>query len=325
MDELITRYLAGETTPGEEKRLFAWIDEKPENANRFEKIRKVFELATAHLQTPAPDIDVDAEWGVFLESLQNKKVRRLAPNDALRPVPAWLKMAAAILVVVVSGVIVNYFRASDKRFESGSDILALTLPDSSSVTLNRYSSLEYAGSFGDRERAVTLNGQAFFQVKPDQNRRFVINTGEGTVEVVGTSFVVSAYDSASTVEVIVETGTVVFNVPSAGSVKLNAGNMATFEKGTSVLATRVNDDPNFRAWETGRLVFVNTPLSRVVETLNRTFNARISLSGTAAAGCAVTVTFDHQTLDAVLHVLESTLDIEIRRDGDSIQITAEGC
>ena len=239
----------------------------------------------------------------------------------------WLKMAAAVLILLVSGLVINYLLyRNDVQYETAGNTLSIELPDGSTVVLNQRSALLYKPSFGEENRTVELDGEGYFSVRPDPSKPFIIETSKGVVRVLGTSFTVLSYDSLQNVEVVVESGVVKFSVPEARTeMQLTAGQKAVYHKDRKVLTTGLNDDVNFLSWKTGKMIFTNTPLLKVIETLNKTYHANITLSSAAAETCVVTVTFEGQSLEAVLKVLESTLNLATRRNGNEIIINGEGC
>ncbi|MGA9638617.1 FecR family protein [Flavobacterium sp.] len=87
------------------------------------------------------------------------------------------------------------------------DIRILHLPDGTRVWVNENTEISYPKEFGSNERSVTLKGEAFFEVKRDPSKPFVIRSGEIKTTVLGTSFAIKAYDGMAP-EVRVRTGKV---------------------------------------------------------------------------------------------------------------------
>ena len=86
------------------------------------------------------------------------------------------------------------------------NVTVITLPDGTTVKLNANTRIEYPQHFSAGTREVRLSGEAFFEVTKDTLHPFRIETINAAVEVLGTSFNVSAYPGAERVEVNVETG-----------------------------------------------------------------------------------------------------------------------
>jgi transmembrane sensor len=320
---IMTRHFAGESSAAEEKALADWINQSNQNEATYKKSKRVFEAATNHYKSNIPAIDVEAEWKIFEQKLESEKpVIKLAPRFS------FMRIAATILLLIASAAIVYYYssRTETLSFDTATALQKVTLPDGSTVVLNRFSKLTYNDDFGIKNRNITLKGEAFFDVTKNPSLPFVIDAQNTTIEVVGTSFNVLAYDSLSDVEVIVKTGIVRFSVPGQNKmVELISGEKGVFAKDNRELNEAINEDENYQSWNTKKLTFNETHLSAVVEAINKTYNTNIVLSGPVSDSCVVTVSFDNQSLDAVLNVLESTLNITYKREGNRIEIISSGC
>lgn len=328
-DELIIRHLTGEASAEEEKQLQLWRAQLPENGKYYDDLKKVFELSTNHLtQTKHEmDVNVNQEWEKFVSTIEKKEapVRILVSENQTRP---WLRIAATLLLIVASGFVINYFvfRNTDVKFQTSDITQSVILPDGSTIILNKHSELSYASSFGETNRVVTLKGEAFFEIERDTQKPFVINIGNAEVEVLGTSFNVQGYNDRKEIEVTVQTGLVKFSVPEVNKeVKLEAGQKGIYSKASKGLKSDANPDINFLAWNTRKLVFTENDLQTVIETLNRTYQVNITLPTNIPASCVVTVTFDHQSLESVLNVLKTTLNLEYRMNGNQVEILSAGC
>jgi ferric-dicitrate binding protein FerR (iron transport regulator) len=328
--ELIAKSLAGETTVAEEQQLTGWITDSPENEQQFRQFQKVLMLGDNHFTSARKnnnlDIDIDAEWNRFTDTIANKNKTRVLESDSGSS--RWWRIAAAILILAISGVVVNYFinKNNNLQFETAQTTKVIKLPDGSTVTLNYNSKFAYDEDFGKENRTLTFTGEAFFDVAPDPKKPFIIQLKSGVVEVVGTSFNVRAYDSLEKTEVIVKTGIVKLSIAgSQKEIKLAAGEKGFFEKGNQELKSVINEDVNYLSWNTKEIIFTENDLQTVIETINKTYNTNIVLATDIADTCVVTVKFDRQTLEAVLHVLENTLNLTYRKNGNQIEITSAGC
>ncbi|HEY8934711.1 MAG TPA: FecR domain-containing protein [Cyclobacteriaceae bacterium] len=329
--ELLTRHLAGETSVEEAEQVNAWLDQKPENEQYYNELRKVFDLSQQHYARESHqhlDINIDAEWNQFINQIGKPEGKSITMSARKKQSSVWYRVAAAAIILILSGFALSYFlnRETNIQYQTADNKQDVVLPDGSHVTLNRYSKLALTSSFGKEKRTLTLTGEGFFDVAHDKSKPFIINTTNARVEVVGTSFNVRAYDSLEKVEVTVQTGIVKFGVPQLNQeVKLVAGEKGVYTKENSNVTSKVNDDANFISWNTQKIVFNENTLQSVIETLNKTYHVNIVLSADVPASCVVTVTFDHQSLDAVLHVLESTLNLKYTVNGNRIEITSAGC
>lgn len=241
------------------------------------------------------------------------------------------RMAAAILVgalLLVSGYEFFYRPASSASMlqvvATDKVLNTVALPDGTFVSLNSNTKISYPEKFSGKNREVTIEGEAFFEVKPDKNKPFIIHAGKAQIRVLGTSFSVSAYPATKQVEVIVQTGKV--QVVNKTSEKLQTDELILTpgDKGTLVYASNTmqkttNQDPNFIAWKTHNLTFKATSLREVIENLEKVYKVNIRLADPKLNELLLTAQFNDYPLDFILKVIENTFPIEIQEiDGQYV-------
>jgi len=329
IDDLISRCLAGEASAQEQNQLTDWLTLREENERYYQKLKRAFELSGEYFSRKAYSklqLDVEAEWNLFLKNSQTNqtKVRSIVPQK--NAYSMW-RIAASVLLVVASGFTINYFLSSDEIYiETASNTQEVKLPDGSKVTLNRNSTLSYSKDFGSKKRTLRLTGEAFFDVRHDAQKPFVIEVNDALVEVLGTSFNVLGYTDQQWMEVVVETGTVKFSAPLVeNKLILKAGERGVYKKEIKKLNAEKNNNVNFLSWKTKKIIFVETDLHTVVKTLNHAYQANIVLNKQVVGTCSVTVTFDQQSLEAILNVLKTTLNLTYKTNNGRIEITEAGC
>lgn len=146
----------------------------------------------------------------------------------------------------------------------------LDLPDGSQIVVNTGSAIEVR--YYPRRREVVLSsGEAFFQVMPDAQRPFTVDTGPSRVTVVGTAFNVRAAPPA--MQVKVQEGIVQVQPdrtdPRRQAVLLRAGQGISIQEDGSQYAAIPTDTDTVGDWREGQLIFRQTPLQTVVEELQR--------------------------------------------------------
>ena len=160
--DLLYKYFQGNTTLDEEKQILDWVDLSDENLKRFQKERMLFDIA------------------LFSESNSKQKSKR----HYILPVLKWgVGIAASVLVVLSCGVLLReYLNNNDDllRLQTvtvpAGQRAQIVLADGSTVWLNSQSTLTYHADFGRKNRNVTLNGEAFFDVSPNKNVPFFVTT-----------------------------------------------------------------------------------------------------------------------------------------------------
>lgn len=236
-EQEIIRVITGDCSWKERERVAAWLEEDPENKEKFEELRETWAM-TDHLDLQQ---DEDKAWENLSERISRPnhlKIHRLDNTRSLKDqqksssaktyshkretsYQTWIFRVAAVclLMLGVLYVVYNYNTENIAKQVSLASVvkevqaergerLNLTLDDGTSVVLNSASVLRYPTKFSDSTREIELEGEAFFSVASDESKPFLVHTEEATVQVLGTKFNVNAYTGQNEVEVVVAEGKV---------------------------------------------------------------------------------------------------------------------
>jgi transmembrane sensor len=336
LTDLITRYFSGEATSEEIIALSGLLKSDPENQKLFDEYKNTWNLVEQeNIET---SVDIDTEWSKIsskidfaAEEKEETKIFKLVPDEKPKRNFYYqlLKIAAVFILLAVSAIFIfNYLnKTEDKKMVAENKSVEGTLPDGSSVTLNSGSTLEYPDKFDKNKRSVKLNGEAYFNVKHDETKPFIISADDVMVEVLGTSFYVNTNAANGMVEVILTSGKVAVYYKDKPSEKviLQPGEKAEFSKTSQIITKSANENENYMAWKTKKMVFNNEKLADIIQVLNKVYLSDIRLKNNNMADCRVTASFDNQSLDAVLNVLKATVDLNINKTGSSIELSGNGC
>ena len=241
---------------------------------------------------------------------------------------ASLIAAIAIVLLIPTWVAYRYFTHTEViTLTASNEILDAFLPDGSMISLNAFSSLTYTEDFGKINRNIELSGEGFFEVNRDSLLPFVISCGGSRLEVLGTTFYVKSEQAAGNMEVILVDGSVSVyfeNERSTGK-SIIPGEKAEITQANQRIVVTSNIDPNFLAWKTRRLIFIDDRLDMIINTLNKVYQADISLSNENLASCRLTATFNRQSLESVLNVILVTLDLQAENTQPGIILYGNGC
>jgi len=320
----ITRYLAGECNPEEKRVIFDLVKNNPEYRKVYDQLSKTWEFISPKADSTI--FDVDSAWNKLNSRIAQPSapVRNLKPVHKTGDVRKLYKYAIRIAAVFLIGLAVFQLVNTGNRLEtlaSGKDLPAsLSLEDGSSVFLNSSSVIKYHQKFGDQSREVYFWGEAFFEVASDPTRPFIIESGETRVKVLGTSFNVKAYPEAEKVEVVVNSGEVLFyhvdrEEQILGQVTLQQGEKGIYFRKTRQIARIPNDEPNYLSWKTGILVFNETSLDKVLEAIGQKYKVTVKMETNDLEKLKLTATFDNEPLDAVLEVLTLVHNLQIVNNG----------
>jgi transmembrane sensor len=189
------------------------------------------------------------------------------------------------------------------------EVRSVTLSDGSRVDLNTDSAIFL--SFSDKERRVTLlRGEAFFDVKPNPNRPFVVVEGELTAQALGTRYSVASAvgDDAGSIQVLegrVQVG------GATPDIIVHGGEGMRVDRNGQATTFPVEEDD--LAWRTGRLVFSQRPLAAVLTELDRYRRGKIFLLDREAGQQPVSGIFDVRDVDQALDSLQQNLQLRVTK------------
>jgi len=198
------------------------------------------------------------------------------------------------------------------------------------VSLNSDTHLSYPKRFGNQTREVIIEGEAFFEVKPNKNKPFIIHVRNAQIKVLGTSFIVNAYPDSLLMEVIVKTGKVqvtnqIAESKHSNELILNPGDKGTLILSNNTLLKTSNENLNFMAWKTHDLIFKATSLGEVIGLLEKVYKVRIQLHDPKSNELLLTAHFNNYSLDFILKVIEATFQMETQKiDGQYVLKSKSG-
>ena len=152
--------------------------------------------------------------------------------------------------------------------------------------------------FGSGSRAVELHGDAYFDVRHDAASPFAVRVGSALIQDVGTTFMVESDDANATVVTVV-TGSVRLRAADSASgtgVVLAAGERGSIDDAGRTSMERSSSPDDDMACTTGRLVFREAQLSRVVAEVHRWYGVRIHVSDPSMLSQHVTTTCLHEPI-----------------------------
>ncbi len=321
--ELAARVMNGEGDEIDRGLLEQWLKADKANAEEWDRIKESWKKGGDFLFLN--QIDTDAAWDKVHhftsgDSFTGKHHSRFSIGKVL---------AVAASVVLVLGLswffLINQPEEKSSLIVSNTSREEMVLGDGSKITLNNQSRFSCEQPFSPDKRVVQLNGEGYFDVQGDKEWPFIINAGDVTIRVTGTSFNVRAYPNLDITEIAVLEGRVEVVPPSREDmVVLKQGQTAYFDKKSRMISVYESTDPNLLSWITQQIKFEETPLINVAETLERVYGVDIQLSDDVREQQKLTARFSDNSLDFVLDVVCATFNLKTQREGETIFLTSVG-
>jgi len=191
----------------------------------------------------------------------------------------------------------------------------IVLPDGSNVWLNAESTIKFKVPFDQKNRDVSLSGEAFFDVQKNPNVPFVVNSGSVNVKVLGTRFNYRAFEEENKIEIVLAEGKVSLNTDGekrANEIIMKPGDRAVYDKTSNL--TSVTNEPieKYIAWHDGKMVFDETAMPEVASQIGRWFGVEVVIADPKINKYRITTTFENESLHEVLELLRLSSPIEIK-------------
>lgn len=312
LSKIIKRYLSGRFPKETEERIQRWIiadkDTKEKEEASFEYWNEL-------------DTEINANTYSALKRV-NQKIGYSGRQRIHIPFYKKTLRIAAVLIplLLIAGGYLYY--TQNKLIEitvAYGDTRHLFLPDSSEIWINSGSNIKYPKSFTDNQRLVYLEGEAYFSVKKDQAKPFIVKTERLSVKVLGTKFNVKAYSDDENITTTLTSGKVEVSTQSREKQILEPNEQLTYNIKTSMMNIENISPAETDAWLTGQLLFINSSFQDIKQTLERHFDVTIDDRTTIPESRLYTVKFlKGETLDEILHVLKDVIGFTYQQQGTHI-------
>ncbi|PKV51211.1 FecR family protein [Aquimarina sp. MAR_2010_214] len=320
----LIKYIKGDASPDEKKLVIEWIKKDSEHQKRFSLLKAEYIASTLDSFS---NMDVKTQYQRFASKKSKKRkyyYTAAIAASVVVPFMMWYMFTSSSYDNSIVDV-TEIFDSSTKNVTTGhGGYKTVVLPDGSTIVLNANSSLTYPNTFTDSVRKVTLIGEAFFDIKRDVTKPFIVTTDHINIKVLGTSFNVKSYPKDEKIETTLVTGKVeVFQQQKEKPIVLEPSQRAVFDKEKSNIKVDRVDSKSIVAWQEGKLIFDKTPLKQVVLDLNRKYNVEFVIKSDSLLQYKYTGEFDNLTLKEVLELLKISSPINYKYVNNKVMLNSE--
>lgn len=308
VEELLPRYCDGNVSAEEKEKVEIWIRQSEEHYKIAQQIQLIY-LASdtiAIMDQVNTDNALDKVDG---------RIRR----SQLKTLFMWGQRVAAILFIPLLAAYLLEVLIPEKRDIRMLEVrtnpgmtTSLTLPDGTKVNLNSESSLVYPETFDGDLRLVRLEGEAFFEVVKNPEKRFVVTTPHNArVEVLGTSFNMEAFKWDSIVSTTLISGKVAF-ISRSGQVNMKPGEKLVYNIQADRASIYQTNGEAEISWKNGMIIFRKTPFEEALRLLTKRFNVDFVVSNDKYVKDFYTGSFTNHRLEQILDIFNASSGIKWR-------------
>lgn len=358
IDDLVIRYLAGETTSYENQLLSSWLSESTENRSYFNTLRNIW-LVSSQVTTPEMAMrNLTTEFRP--DPGADKYSRIFSMNNTL----LW-KVAAILVIALLSGILI--FKQSGTGSNNLKSYLitveatlgsraSTTLPDGTKVWLNSGSKIYYNSNYNLQSRDVKLVGEGYFDVVTNPEKPFVVKTGKLNIKAYGTVFNVKAYPEDASVTTTLVEGKVIIDgldaenksftvqmkpketvkilknevdraVAEDGAEDVNAvntlGNIQGSDEASQVARFEKVNTELFTSWKDSRWVIEKQKLGDLSRDFERRYNIRIRFLSDSIKKFHFSGTLENETVEQIMTIMRHTIPLKYKIEKGVITISED--
>jgi transmembrane sensor len=314
--ELSVKFFAQEIADNEMILLRSWLESSPGNRRIFNETNELWqgtgEFFNSELsETDTAWADISARLGI------GRKKTRPFFNPG-KNFYVLLIAAASIAFLLVIGGITQWMgsKPSQQTVIASTRITTLEkekahifLSDSTEVILNSESTLQYSGQYNINSRDVELTGEAFFSVKTNPEKPFVVELKGMKVTATGTSFNICSYEDDNRVVTTLEEGKIQIAIDGKELLDLKSGQQAVYSAKTNMVLVHEVLVDNYTSWKENKLRFFDTPFEEVLRQIGRKYNVEFEISTSNLYYLNYTATFLDESVDEIMKMLASVSPI----------------
>ncbi|MEP3390603.1 MAG: FecR domain-containing protein [Reichenbachiella sp.] len=331
MEELLLKKLNGELLSTDEIiKLDAWIENDQKNRELFDQISLIWKYDQDKFDNARNEVWQRLQHNIGKSEHIIEDYAKENTGHKSRYFLSLSRIAAVFLLATTLALTLYIFSKNSvlseevvliqKESLSGQK-LTVILPDSTIVKLNANSKIIAPKEFSDDTREVTLIGEAFFDVKKNPIKPFVIHTENLDVEVLGTSFNVNSYPENQVFSVAVATGRVaVSNKGQSLKSELTPGEKITFQANSNKFSVAELDWDREFGWKDNKLVFKRENLNEILTRLARWYGFEIQSSIDIDKEKLFSGSYENPTIQAVLEGLSFVYQFEYEINKNKILI-----
>lgn len=229
-------------------------------------------------------------------------------------------LAALLMIGVMFSI---FFFAYGSSWETGRDevvlermstgtgeVLEVQLPDGSVAWLSAQSQIEYPENFSSTQRSVELQGEAFFDVIPNPDKPFLVNSGDVQTRVLGTSFTVKSYPDEE-IKITLASGKVeVSSSTDSRKAVLTENQQIIYRNGSGFSDISNVDAALEQAWKNKELIFIRKSFEEIAKTFERWYDVEFVFRNTSVKEEEFVYHFTEYSLQNSLNILSQMADFE---------------
>ena len=312
---IVTRVLANEANAKDMLAINDWMSRDEKNRHKLMQLTEYWNIPVNIGNAETPEVS-------FVKFQQ-----RMATYNAKKKMfRTWaMPMAVSFALLIVGTFMMYLFMKNTPAVEhytyvSPNGDYQLTLPDQTTVHLNKNSRITYSSEYGAKNRQVELQGEAYFDVvKNSEPFRLAIANTDAVIEVLGTKFNVKAYEDEPDIVVTLEEGSIRFS-DGKQQVLMSPDQQLTYHRAGSDYQLNDTDVELYISWKDKVYRYSRISLQELCTELEKIYGIEINLSP-KLSDISITGSFEYrQSIEEVLNMMKKSASFDWSREKKQIVI-----
>jgi ferric-dicitrate binding protein FerR (iron transport regulator) len=314
---LINRFFAGEISDNELILLKSLLELDPKSRHIFNEENELWQevseqLQLNHYSTDAGWLNISSRLGLGRENNRSFKIIRI--NNfriliAAATITCLIAIGALGLRIVDIASFRNTAAASIAVSTNEGEKAHIFLADSTEIILNSGSTLQYDGQYNIKDRKVKFTGEAFFNVRTNPEKPFIVQLNQMSVTATGTRFNIYSFGNEDRVETTLEKGAITVSIKGSEPVKVKSGQQVVYLVKSKKVLVRDVDTDTYTSWKENKLRFNDTPFEEVLRRIGRRYNVHFEISDSDLLNLKYTATFIDEPVEEVMKMLKAVSPI----------------
>ncbi len=274
--ENIANKVAGEVNETDEQAFQEWIASDSANKKVFDRLLQIWQY------NPRQIHDNSAIYRKYLQGKhQFDKQKKVTPF-----VYYTLRISVVLFLLITTTFIIENVLISSKKDIVYQEIAVpkgsrshFNLPDGTKVWLSNNSSIRYPSEFRGDFRELEMEGEAYFDVKHNSKKPFIVNIGNNRIKVLGTQFSITAYPDDNIVRADLVKGSIQFDIANSengfDSYIIKPLHSLVLDRTSGKLYESMIPDGFYDYWQKGIYQFRNETLEDLAMKIDRIYNTQI--------------------------------------------------
>lgn len=315
--ELFDRFFDGKATPEDEVALLHMINDG--------ELGPFDEYCRGKWESSAGDISQQLRLRIKSQLLKKIACRDCGAHMSWTPRLKRIVYTTAAAVMLLFALQMGWYIAQHRAIDVIETITEagqksnIILPDGSRVWLNSASRVSYNSDFNVKNRNISLQGEAYFEVAEGHDHPFVVKAQDISVTAIGTKFNIRAYNEDNTVTTTLVEGKVMTEA-SSQTLMLNPNQEAVYDKVSGIISkSDLKDDAYAVPWMQNSILFQDHSLEEIAAILERMYNVNIVFDDDTVRKYSFTGLIRNNSLSNILELISGTSPVNYTMTTDTIR------